>query len=81
MSEFSWNQLEDGELLMPSASAVAVYLNDAGDIVLRQQGDYGEDDEVVIVPFTFAPKLVKRLQDLMAIRGQGNAAAANPRVI
>ena len=50
-SNFNWYGADESpEVVFPSVQAVAVYRNPAGNIVIRQQGDMGEDDSFVIVP-------------------------------
>jgi hypothetical protein len=39
--EFDWNEAGD-DLIVPSTQAVAVYLNPAGDIVIRQERHWNE---------------------------------------
>lgn len=51
MSSSDWNWYEQKpEIVFPSVQAVAVYQNPDGDVVIRQQGEMGEDDSVVIIP-------------------------------
>ena len=41
----TWNWREDaGDVIVRAQPAIACYLNPAGDIVLRQHGDYFDDD-------------------------------------
>ena len=64
--DFSWNDAKD-DLIVPSTQAVAAYLNPAGDIVIRQERDWHEEeDHLVIVPISFALKLVAKLEALLA---------------
>lgn len=61
-TEFDW--LEDETVIVPSQPATAIYFNAAGDVVIRQEGDYpGEDAFIRIRPENLAP-LVKRLQEI-----------------
>lgn len=65
MSEdFDWNE-DDECVLIPSVSAIAVYLNPKGNVVIRQQASWNEEgDSFVILPSEAVPKLIKRLRDL-----------------
>jgi hypothetical protein len=51
MNDWSWSG-EDGKssTVVRSVQAVAVYTNPDGDIVIRQQGEFGGDDSVIIIP-------------------------------
>jgi hypothetical protein len=64
--DFDWNDAKD-DLIVPSTQAVAVYLNTAGNIVIRQERDWnGDDDTFVVVPISAGQKLIEKLQELMA---------------
>jgi hypothetical protein len=50
--EFTWDAVQEKGLVpIRSYGAIAVYLNEVGDVVLRQQNELGdsEDDEMIIV--------------------------------
>ena len=53
MSEWNWSNSE-GDLVVQSVRGVAVYENTNGDIVIRQQGESGEDDSLIIFPKSYA---------------------------
>lgn len=67
MTNDFWKDAEkDGDVLFPTSFAVAVYLNDKGAIVIRQQGldPLGDDDAAVVVPSLFLDALVRSLNNL-----------------
>ena len=56
--EFKWG---DSDTLFPTAMAVAVYRAQNGQLVIRQQGQYGDDDEVIFVPMSNVELLIEAL--------------------
>ena len=60
--DWDWNTDTDSTVV-PAVQAVAVYTNPKGDIVVRQQDMYGEDDSVIVVPRQHASRLAKALRD------------------
>lgn len=55
MSEFDWEG--DESVVFPTSYAVAVYINDSGDVVIRQADPIGNDDSFVVIP----PRQLKAL--------------------
>jgi hypothetical protein len=63
--EWDWDR-EDvrASTVFPSVRAVAVYLNEDGDVVIRQASHgHGDDEQVVVVPVAFVGQLVQALTD------------------
>ena len=62
-SDWSWHG-EDAKdsTVFPTVSAVAVYTNTAGNIVIRQEGHMGEDDSVIIIPRVHAGAVISAMQ-------------------
>lgn len=61
--DFDWN--EDSDTVVASQTAVAVYPNARGDIVIRQKaGPVDREDAVVIIRRENAAKLLQRLEVL-----------------
>jgi hypothetical protein len=48
---FDWNEIAD-DIVVPEQAAVAVYTNPKGDVVIRQAGQYGPDEDhwIVVAP-------------------------------
>jgi hypothetical protein len=61
-SEFDWHR--DPDVVVPDQSAVAVYENTSGAIVIRQQGHYPDDDQWVIIQRENLAPLIAALQRL-----------------
>ncbi len=62
--EWNWNTVEGRlDTVVPQVSATAIYLNEAGDIVLRQQ-QFMEEDSVIVVPKPYTKALIARIQEL-----------------
>lgn len=62
-AEFDWRLAhDDGDLAITHQAAIAVYQNSRGDLVIRQEGQYGPDeDQVVIVTPENAAELAKAI--------------------
>lgn len=60
--EFNW---KEGELVFSTCQAVAVYFNEDGDVVIRQQGEGGEDDSVIIIPADRAETLSNYIREFV----------------
>lgn len=56
MSDWNWLGAE-ADVVIPSVRGVAIYENTAGDIVIRQQGENGEEDSLIIFPKSFAQQV------------------------
>lgn len=64
-SEFEWGKDADA-VVFPTTSAVAVYVNGSGDLVIRQEAsEIGDHDDTVVVPRMFVSRLVEMIQALM----------------
>jgi hypothetical protein len=66
--DFKW-QVGNPDIVAAGVPAVAVYLNPWDQVVIRQEGEYPEDDPFVRIDRRDVPALIKRL-------GQGSAAPA-----
>jgi hypothetical protein len=66
--DFDWNC--DDVITVPGQAAIACYLNPKGAVVIRQEGQYGIDEDVWVV---VAPAHVPMLcRELMALIGAEN---------
>lgn len=55
----SWSdQFEDADVVIGRMDAVVVYLNQAWDLVIRQQQPMGEDDHMIIIPVSQVAALI-----------------------
>jgi hypothetical protein len=64
MSDWDWNgKDEQAVVVVPPVQALAVYTNEAGNVVIRQQDMYQDEDDVVVVPKSHLPALIKALQE------------------
>ncbi len=61
MSDFDWANPTD--VVIRSVNAIAVYRNDDGDIVVRQQSRLGEEDTFIVVPENLVNGLIVALQN------------------
>jgi hypothetical protein len=58
---FSWRGDQDA-IVLPSQQAVAVYLNDAGAVVIRQEGmPYDDEDEIIVIQAANAEAVAKAI--------------------
>lgn len=62
-NNWKWND-EDNKALtvFPTVSAVAVYTNPDGDIVVRQEGYMGGDDSIIVIPRIHAGAVISAIQ-------------------
>jgi hypothetical protein len=67
-ADFDWNNLDPDEKVQSSVQAVAVYLNPANDIVIRQQADWPHENEdaIIVLSKPAAMRLASRLRALFA---------------
>lgn len=57
--DWSWyGDSEKESVVVPAVQAIAVYSNTAGEIVIRQQSQMGEDDSVVVFPKSQAKAII-----------------------
>ncbi|MDB5822203.1 MAG: hypothetical protein JWR21_907 [Herminiimonas sp.] len=63
MSDFNWRgEQERSDVIVSRVDAIAVYRNEDGDIVIRQQGQMGEDDSTIVIPVMHAKSLLEAIQ-------------------
>lgn len=62
MSGFDW--LKNDSVVISRVDAIAAYLNQDGDVVIRQQDPLGDDDAVIVLPKNRVADLVLALQNL-----------------
>ncbi|MEA1650323.1 hypothetical protein UAJ10_15050 [Nitrospirillum sp. BR 11164] len=62
---FQWGHLDQGSIVADMATAVAVYANPRDEIVIRRQGGFDAEDDVVIVPLKVAEALLRRMENLI----------------
>lgn len=61
--DFDWYSDENSaDIAVPAVQAVAVYVNKAGNIVIRQQDSMGDDDSVIVIPRTHADALIAAIK-------------------
>jgi hypothetical protein len=65
--EFEWVP-ENEDILMPSQQRTAVYENDWGQIVIRQEVEYETENAFVIIDKAHIPALIERMKQLMGQR-------------
>lgn len=46
--DFDWNDVVD-DVVIPEQAAIAVFVNPQGDVVIRQAGQYGPDEDMWII--------------------------------
>ncbi len=60
--KFNW--LSDDSVVIQRVDAVAVYINERRDVVIRQENQMGDDDSVVIIPARMLGDLIDALQNV-----------------
>lgn len=63
MTGWSWDK-EDAKshVIVPKSEAVAVYLNNSDQLIIRQQGELGEEDSMVIIPVGYTETLINAIR-------------------
>lgn len=62
-NDWKWHDESGKEsTVFPTISAVAVYTNQAGELVIRQEGQMGEDDSVIVIPRIHAGAVISAMQ-------------------
>lgn len=62
--DWNWNGQEESQCtIVPRVQAVAVYSNQQGEIVVRQQDAMEDGDAVIILPVSAAKQLILALQN------------------
>lgn len=46
---FNWYDLENDDIAIPPTLGIAVYMSDPGYLVIRQEGENGEDDKTITI--------------------------------
>ncbi len=60
--DWNWNtELGKQSTVVKSVKALAVYTNEDGDIVIRQEG-YGSEDEYVVIPRKSVNDVIKAIR-------------------
>ena len=63
---FDWNNLSDDKRVVDTVQAVAVYYDERGSIVIRQEATWDEsDDSYIVLPVNVAETLIKKLRTLI----------------
>lgn len=58
---FNW--LSDESVVIQRADAIAVYINERNEVVIRQENQVGDGDAIVIVPIRCVRDLIEALQN------------------
>lgn len=66
MADWDWNSSSSKEsLVLPRVDALAIYANNNGEIVLRQQGMDGHDDSIIIIPKSQAQEVIDAIAKML----------------
>lgn len=60
--QFNW--LGDDSLVIARVDAVAVYVTERGDVVIRQENQMGDGDAIVMIPPRCVPDLIAALKNV-----------------
>jgi hypothetical protein len=64
--DFRWNA-DNEDVLLPEQLATAIYENAAGGIVIRQEGQQGEDDVYVVIRPEYLMRVIDRLKTFLPL--------------
>lgn len=66
MADWDWNSASAREsLVLPRVDALAIYANNNGEIVLRQQGMDGQEDSIIIIPKSQAQEVIDAMSTML----------------
>lgn len=66
MADWDWNSASAREsLVLPRVDALAIYANNNGEIVLRQQGMDGQEDSIIIIPKSQAQEVIDAMSAML----------------
>ena len=61
--DFNWVGAKNhDQVVVPEQAAIAVYENQNGDVVIRQQAALGSDDHVIYIQSVYLPRLIASLE-------------------
>jgi hypothetical protein len=60
-TNFDWADLDDGELVVPTQYAIAIYCNGKNDVCIRQESQFGDDEDVVLLAPAHAVAVAKAI--------------------
>ncbi|MDW9773068.1 hypothetical protein GOA89_14770 [Sinorhizobium meliloti] len=65
--EFDWKiAREEGDVVVRSQSAIAVYANTNGDVVIREeQSIWGDEDTFIVIPREHATKIAEKVNAVL----------------
>lgn len=58
---FKW--LSDDSVVIQRVDAVAVYINERNEVVIRQENQVGDGDAIIVIPVRCVPDLMEALQN------------------
>lgn len=66
MADWDWSSASAREsLVLPRVDALAIYANNSGEIVLRQQGMDGAEDSIIIIPKSQAQQVIDAIKGML----------------
>lgn len=60
---FKW--LSDDSVVIQRVDAVAVYINERNEVVIRQENQAGDGDAIIVIPVRCVPDLMEALQNVI----------------
>lgn len=60
---FKW--LSDDSVVIQRVDAVAVYINERNEVVIRQENQVGDGDAIIVIPVRCVPDLMEALQNVI----------------
>jgi hypothetical protein len=67
VDDFDWGEARESPFFIPLQQPTAVYLNCDSDLVIRQMGDYGDDDVFVVIAKDNVSRLLAAIRSTMGI--------------
>tara|TARA_R110002073_G_scaffold283878_2_gene448175 strand:- start:337 stop:549 length:213 start_codon:yes stop_codon:yes gene_type:complete len=55
---------EEDDVVVEQVEEIAIYYNPKANVVIRQADSMGEDDAIVVIPYSHLKSVIKKLQQL-----------------
>jgi hypothetical protein len=73
-NDFSWmNAKADGVVVVPEQAAIAIYENEDGAVVIRQEAQmHPDEDDFIVIQHTYLPQLIASLEQVRLKKQRGD---------
>lgn len=65
MKDFDWDSPSEDCCILRGPEDIAIYYNPRGEIVLRQNVEYGHGDAIIVIHPKYLPGLISQIKDFI----------------